>query len=194
MIDTVQTGLFTLRFLDETDRAEFVRVHEISREHFGPWMPAREPSETPVDMFEDELARSRKGRLEGTEIRMVAALPDERIAGIFALSQIFRRSFESAYAGWRVSADQLGRGIATLGVIALLDLAFMPEPNGLGLHRVQANVIPSNAASARVAEKAGFRLEGEAKGYLRIDGVWQDHLMFAKLSDEHTRRFLVDAS
>ncbi len=108
-------------------------------------------------MFEDELERSHKGRLEGTEIRMVAALPDERIAGIFALSQIFLRSFQSAYAGWRVSADQLGRGIATLGVIALLDLAFMPD-------------------------------------YLRIDGVWQDHLMFAKLADEHTRRFLLDAS
>ena len=81
--------------------------------------------------------------------------------------QVFRGAFRSGYAGWRVSADQVEHGIATPGVIALLDLAFTNEPDGLGLHRVQANVMPSNGASARVAEKAGFRLEGRARSTSR---------------------------
>ena len=41
-----------------------------------------------------------------------------------------------------------------------------------------------------MAEKAGLRLEGRAKDYLEINGVWQDHLMFAKLADEHVPQFL----
>ena len=82
------------------------------------------------------------------------------------------------------------QGLATEGVIAMLDLAFAPEPAGLGLHRVQANIIPHNAPSLRVAEKAGFRREGLALAYLNIAGEWRDHLMFAKLADEHTLRFL----
>ena len=44
----------------------------------------------------------------------------------------------------------------------MLDLAFVPEPAGLGLHRVQANIVPANGPSLRVAEKAGFRREGLA--------------------------------
>lgn len=151
-------------------------------------MPAQAPGQSLDDVFQDELARSEKGAKEGTEVRLVAILPDGRIAGIFVLSQIFRRSFQNAYAGWRVSSDQLGQGIATSGLIALLDLAFSPEPEGLGLHRIQANIIPSNRASVRVAQKAGFRLEGEARGYLKIDGRWQDHLMFAKLTEDHDVR------
>jgi len=163
-------------------------VHEISREHFGPWMPAQASGQSLDDVFQDELGRAEKGAREGTELRLVALLPDGRMAGVFSLSQIFRRAFQNAYAGWRVSIDQLGHGIATSGLIALLDLAFSREPEGLGLHRVQANIIPSNRASVRVAEKAGFRLEGEAKGYLKIDGKWQNHLMFAKLAEEHAGR------
>ena len=100
---------------------------------------------------------------------MVALMPDGRIAGIFVLSQIVRGPFQNAYAGWRVSADQVGHGIATSGVVGLLDLAFAPEPKGMGLHRVQANVIPYISASVRLAVKAGFRLEGLTKDYLKID-------------------------
>ena len=185
MISSIQTGPALLRTLRSEDRVEFVRVHEISREHFGSWMPAQAPGQSLDDLFQDELVRAETGAREGTEIRWIAILPDGRMAGVFSLSQIFRGAFQNAYASWRVSIDQIGQGIATAGLIALLDLAFAPEPDGLGLHRVQANIIPSNRASVRVAEKAGFRLEGEAENYLKIDGRWQNHLMFAKLAEEH---------
>jgi ribosomal-protein-alanine N-acetyltransferase len=46
-------------------------------------------------------------------------------------------------------------------------------------------VLPRNARSLRVAEKCGFRREGLALRYLHIAGVWEDHVMFAKVSDEH---------
>jgi ribosomal-protein-alanine N-acetyltransferase len=84
-----------------------------------------------------------------------------------------------------VSAEVVGRGLATEGVRALLDVAFAAPP-GLALHRVQANVIPDNVRSLRVAEKAGFRREGYAPRYLKIAGEWRDHVMFAILADEHT--------
>ncbi len=53
----------------------------------------------------------------------------------------------------------------------------------LGLHRVQAAVVPENTASARVLEKAGFREEGLARRYLFLDGQWKDHRMFARTAD-----------
>jgi ribosomal-protein-alanine N-acetyltransferase len=190
LIAFIQTDLVLLRPLRREDQSEFVRVNEISRDHWTPWMPTLPPGQSFDEVFEQGLVLAELRARGGTQVRFVAVLPDGRIAGFFALSQIFRGAFQNAYAGWRVSSDELGRGIATSGVIALLDLAFSPEPEGLGLHRVQANIIPSNRASIRVAEKVGFRLEGEAKDYLEIDGRWQDHLMFAKLAEEHEGRLV----
>lgn len=192
MVESIQTGLLELRGIRENDRAEYVRLREISQEHLRPWKPTPPEGATFDDGFDLLLQMAEEGMANGTAIKRTAALPDGRLAGFFTLSQIFRRSLQSAYAGWWVSADQIGRGIATTGVLALLDLAFAPEPAGLGLHRVQASIIPSNAASIRVAEKAGFRLEGRAKEYLNINGAWQDHLMFAKLATEHEPVFLRD--
>ena len=190
MIDRIQTPLFDLRRLRSIDRDEYVRIHTLSREHFEPWMPARTPGLSFERLFERELEHAEAGWGAGTEARMVAVLPDGRLAGIFTLSQIARGPFQNAYAGWRVAVDQIRRGIATLGVTALLDLAFAPQPLGLGLHRVQANIIPTNGASLRVAEKTGFRREGLAKAYLEIAGSWQDHVLLAKLREEHTLKLL----
>ncbi|WP_341849645.1 GNAT family N-acetyltransferase [Thermoflavimicrobium dichotomicum] len=39
--------------------------------------------------------------------------------------------------------------------------------------------MPHNHASIRVLEKAGFRKEGFSRNYLKINGNWEDHFIFA---------------
>jgi ribosomal-protein-alanine N-acetyltransferase len=190
MVEEVRTERLTLRPLTAAERTAYVRAVETSMDHLRPWLPTPPPGDTAEAAFERELGRAEADRTSGTGSRWVALLPDGRVAGMFNLSQIFRLSFQNAYAGWWVAADCVGRGLATEGVAALLDLAFAAEPVGLGLHRVQANIIPRNAPSVRVAEKCGMRLEGTARRYLRIAGRWQDHLMFAKTAEEHAARYL----
>ena len=46
----------------------------------------------------------------------------------------------------------------------------------LGLNRLEAACVPENEASRRLLERAGFAHEGLARGYLKIDGRWRDHL------------------
>jgi ribosomal-protein-alanine N-acetyltransferase len=65
----------------------------------------------------------------------------------------------------------------TAAVSALIPFAF----GALRLHRLEAACIPSNAASVRLLEKTGFRREGYAREYLCINGIWQDHLLYALL-------------
>lgn len=179
-----------LRPLMPGDREAYRRAHEASAGLWAPWFPRSPLEETADQWFDRQLERAASGARDGTECRLVGFLADGRIAGFFNLTQIFRRALQSAYAGWSVNAEVARQGFATEGVIALLDVAFAPEPVGLGLHRVQANVIPTNKPSLRVAEKAGFRREGLALRYLKIAGEWRDHAMYAKLADEHTPQFL----
>lgn len=61
----------------------------------------------------------------------------------------------------------------------------MRLPSGLGLHRVQANVMPANVASLKIARNSGFREEGLGRRLLQINDRWEDHVMFAKLAEEH---------
>lgn len=187
MIPTLRTPRLLVRSLAPDDLGEFVRVQEVSAAFFAPWMAA---GSSPAELFDAEIAKVEEGLRTGRHYRMVGVMGDGRIAGFFNLGEIVQGAFHSAYAGWRVNVEVAGQGYATEGVEALLDLAFAPPPLGFGLHRVQANVIPDNVRSLRLAERVGMRREGLALRYLKIAGAWRDHVMFAKTVEEHAFRHL----
>ena len=184
-IQPLQTPRMTLRSIQSEDRDEYVRVHEVSADFYSNWIPARVPDVTWGDWFDKELGKASKDN----HLRLVGVIPSGRIAGFFNLGEIVRGFFQSGYAGWRTNVEFSRQGYAVEGVTALLDLAFSSH-GGLGLHRVQANVIPENLPSIRLAERVGFRKEGLALRYLKIAGEWQDHIMFAKLAEEHVPKYL----
>jgi RimJ/RimL family protein N-acetyltransferase len=79
-----------------------------------------------------------------------------------------------------IGAPYARQGIMTLAVELVLRFAF----NELGLHRVEAACLPSNTPSRKLLTKCGFRQEGYAPQYLKINGAWEDHVLFALLSSE----------
>jgi [ribosomal protein S5]-alanine N-acetyltransferase len=108
---------------------------------------------------------------------------DEAIVGIFTLSQIVRRLFQSAYLGYYVGAPYAGKGYMQDGMGLLLGYVF----TALKLHRVEANVQPENAASIALVKRSGFRLEGFSPRYLKIAGRWRDHQRWAMVIDDWQR-------
>ena len=185
---TLRTPRLVLRPLRGEDRAAFVRAQEVSRDFWAPWSPAADV-DSPEALFDRQLARTRSGLETGKDLRLAAFLDDGRLAALLGLNEIVRGAFHNAYAGWRVAADVVRQGIGAEALGALLDVAFAPLPNGAGLHRVQANIIPENIPSLRLAEKVGFRREGFARAYLRIAGEWRDHIMLGKVAEEHVTVF-----
>ena len=186
----VQTPRLRLRLTGEADRAQIIHLLEASWPLHRPWVPLMPEGQTFADLADSFIDRSLKGQQTGEEHRLLAYLADGRLAAMANLFRINRGVSQSAYCSWSVSAEVAGQGYATEAVEAMLDYAFARQPWGLGLHRVQANIIPRNAASNRVAQKTGFRLEGLALRYLCIAGNWEDHSMYAKLAEEHVLRFL----
>jgi [ribosomal protein S5]-alanine N-acetyltransferase len=177
-------GRLRLRPLEATDEAEFARVVLSSREAWAPWLPAAHDAVTMAERFRREMDRAERGMAGGTHLRLAAFLEKGELVGFFALNEVVRGVFDCAYASWQVAAGRMNEGIGTDGVRGLLAIAFDEEPDGIGLHRVQANIMPRNGPSLRVAEKIGFRREGLAQRYLRIAGVWEDHAMLALTREE----------
>ena len=59
--------------------------------------------------------------------------------------------------------------------------AFEPKRSEEFFH-FEANVMPRNKASLKVLEKNHFVNEGLSKYYLKINGVWEDHIHMVKIN------------
>lgn len=129
------------------------------------------------------ILRQRREWKNGRAFSFMLSTHDEpdRFVGKIALTGIHRGALHGAYLGYFMDVDHQASGLCTEGIRAVLDFAFGP----LGLHRIQAAIMPRNAKSLRVIEKLGFRREGYAERYLRIAGSWEDHILFARTAEEH---------
>jgi [ribosomal protein S5]-alanine N-acetyltransferase len=163
------------------DYAAWAELRALSRQHLTVWEPL---------WTRDELARSafrRRLRQYQREMRedqgyafLLFREADAALLGGLTISNIRRGVAQSASVGYWMGLPHVGRGHMTEAVRAIVPFAF----GKLGLHRLEAACLPHNTPSARVLEKSGFRREGTARRYLKINDVWQDHDLYAVLHDD----------
>jgi RimJ/RimL family protein N-acetyltransferase len=82
--------------------------------------------------------------------------------------------------GFTMDPAHQGRGYATEAARAMLDWGF----GTFGLHRIIGRTEARNAASARVLEKLGMRLEAHLIENEWVKGEWQSELVYAILDRE----------
>lgn len=148
------------------------------------WEPLGPPSDTRYTY--EEFARAvteSEARARADRGYRFLVWEDGELRGQVALNEISRGAFQNVHIGYWVDGRHAGRGLIPEAVRLLIGYAFTT----LRLHRVQAAVIPRNQASTRVLEKVGMRLEGMAARYIQINGVWEDHNVYAITSEEWTR-------
>jgi [ribosomal protein S5]-alanine N-acetyltransferase len=170
-------GLY-LRQLELADAEALLDLLVGERAFLDPWEPARGDAFFTLEVQRRGIAKLREGE-DVVDFGIFLAAGDE-LVGRIQLTGISRAPFENAFLGYFVAERHNGRGYATEAVRQAVDFAF----GDLGLHRVQAAVVPRNVASGRVLEKAGFREEGLALRYLQIAGVWEDHKLYAITAEE----------
>ncbi|MEA2253726.1 MAG: hypothetical protein QOI62_2806 [Solirubrobacteraceae bacterium] len=159
------------------DARDQLVLRRANRDHTGPWDPLRDESFYTEAGQRLELDLDQRAWSAGSAYAFaVLDLDDgERLIGRVALANVVRGPWQNATLGYWIDQRVTGRGHATRAVRLAARFAF----EHAGLHRVQPAIIPRNARSIRVAEKAGFRLEGRALRYLRINGIWEDHDIYA---------------
>ena len=170
-----------LRTPQMSDYAEWAELRERSRAFLTPWEPT---------WPKDDLTRTafrRRLRRYAQDIRDDQAYPffvfragDDALLGGLTLSNIRRGVAQSCALGYWMGAPYAGRGHMTAAVRAVLPFVF----DTLCLHRLEAACLPHNLPSIRLLERVGFQREGLARRYLCINGVWQDHLLYALLRDD----------
>ena len=163
------------------DAQALAEVWRRSQNFLAPWMPLAPEGPPNEAGTRAALVRERREWRSGRDYRfVVAARAGDKPLGRINFSHVVRSVFQNSYIGYWIDAEHARQGLMTEALELALDLAFGP----LGLHRVQAAIIARNTASIKLARRLGFRLEGEAKRYLRIAGHWEDHLLYAMTNEE----------
>jgi ribosomal-protein-alanine N-acetyltransferase len=165
-----------LREPSNRDQAEIIARNAASRTLHRGWVTPP----TDAHAFVEWMERCRQPNVQ---CFLVCRLDDGAIAGVYTLSQIVRRLFQSAYMGYYAERPFDGQGYMMEGLQLVLRHTFTT----MKLHRVEANIQPENVASIALVKRAGFRLEGFSPRYLKIAGRWRDHQRWAMTIDDWQR-------
>jgi ribosomal-protein-alanine N-acetyltransferase len=171
----------SLRAPQSGDFAEWATLREASRGFLTPWEPIWPADDLTRGAFRRRLKRySEDQRSDLAYAFLIFRSQDNAMVGGLTLANIRRGVAQAGSVGYWVGAPFARKGYMTAAVRALIPYCF----GALRLHRLEAACIPTNAASVSLLEKTGFQREGYARGYLCINGIWQDHLLYARVADD----------
>lgn len=164
-----------------SDFDEWARLRGDSRGFLEPWEPKWAPDELSRAAWRDRLRRYRREFEAGQSLPFfVFERATGRLAGGITISGIKRGVAQSASIGYWMGERFAGRGMMVEAVRLVGGYCF----EQLRLHRIEAACIPGNQRSMRVLEKAGFNREGLLRSYLKINGTWQDHVLYSLIAGE----------
>ena len=167
-----------LRAPQTTDHAQWASLREESRDFLTPWEPIWPADDLTRTAFRRRLKRyAEDQRTDQAYAFLIFRAEDEALVGGVTLANLRRGVAQAGSIGYWVGARFARQGFMTAAMQALIPFAY----DSLRLHRLEAACIPGNAASIRLLEKTGFSREGYAREYLCINGIWADHLLYARL-------------
>ena len=163
------------------DHAQWSALRLASREFLQPWEPAWPADDLTRTAYHRRLsAYQRELDLGLGYAFLVFRKTDDALVGGLSLSNVRRGVALMGTIGYWVGAPHVRQGYTLDAVRCVAAFAFGP----LQLHRLEAACVPENEASRNLLLKAGFQQEGQATAYLKINGVWRDHLIFGLVAGE----------
>lgn len=164
-----------------SDYGPWAELRARSRDHLTPWEPVWQRDELSRSAFRRRVRHyQREARDDLGYAFLIFADPGDELLGGLTLSNVRRGVTQSAVVGYWLGQPFIGNGCMSEAVRTAAGFAF----DDLGLHRLEAATMPTNKASIRVLERNGFRPEGLARRLLKINGVWEDHLLHGLLAED----------
>ncbi len=164
----------TTRLLRPGDAARLAEVRTDNRQRLRPFEPRRSDAFYTAAGQRSTIDERLASHAEGRCLPLAIVDEHDEVVGEMTVSGIVRGAFQSGSVGYWVAEHVAGRGVASAALADAQALAF----GTLGLHRLQGETLVDNIASQTVLERAGFVRYGNAPDYLRIDGRWQEHVLY----------------
>ncbi len=143
--------------------------------HIKPFEPAWPKRCLTQDFFRRRLLRQHNDWKDGRgNYFLLFRKEDEALIGGININNICRGAAHYASPGYWIDQRHQGQGYMSEGMLLVIEYCF----EELKLHRINAACVLHNERSKKLLMRAGFAEEGQAEKYLKIDGTWQDHILF----------------
>ncbi|HET9149172.1 MAG TPA: GNAT family protein [Alphaproteobacteria bacterium] len=177
--ERIETARLTLRPSRLSDWAQWANVREQSRAFLTPYEPAWPRDALSRAAYRERVFYYAQEWHRGTGYLFFAIRrEDRRLMGGISIAEVRRGIAQTATVGYWIGEPYARQGYMTEALEGIVRFAFGP----LSLHRLEAACMPANTASRRLLTKCGFCEEGYAAQYLKINGVWADHVLYARLN------------
>lgn len=173
-----------IRLINVSDAKLLSKYYKDNVEHFKKWEPEREKDYHSISNWKRRLRAIVSDQIKGKAALFIALdVNGDNIIAHCALTNIILGAFQACTMGYGVAKKYEGKGVMIQTCNKAIEYAF----DTLGLNRIMANYMPHNVRSASLLKKMGFTIEGKAKNYLKIDGVWQDHVLTSLVNPKNCK-------
>ncbi|WPC44086.1 GNAT family N-acetyltransferase [Clostridium sp. JS66] len=177
-----ETERLTLKILDKQFSKSVLDFYSRNKNFLKEWEPSRLEGFYTLGFQENLLDDKFLAFTNGSLVEFWIFKKDctNKIIGSVIFNIIIGGNFLNCHIAYNMDESETNKGYITEAARKGIDIIF----NQYKLHRIEANIMPKNKASLRVAEKLGFHKEGLASKYLQINDKWEDHIRMALLNDE----------
>ena len=177
----IETDRVLLRAPQMSDYPAWAELRAASQDFLVPWEPLWAPDELSRASFRRRIRHYMRDMREDVGYALfVYDTCSTALVGGITLCNVRRGVTQSCTLGYWVGAAYARQGFMTAAVRAVVPFVF----DSLELHRLEAACLPENTASMRLLERVGFKREGLARRYLRINGDWRDHVLYGLLETD----------
>lgn len=172
-----------LRPAERRDHQQWSALRRAAHAALQPWEPRWAADHLSERSFRRRVAWSDREIVNDRAYPFLIFLADEpgpqRLIGGLTLENVRRGAAQSASLGYWLGPSFQGQGLMTEALGLVIGFAY----SDLGLSRLEAACLPENDRSRRLLERRGFAEEALLHGYLQINGVWRDHILYERRSD-----------
>lgn len=179
----IETERLLMRLIEPEEAHLMVQYVTENREHLEPWEPVRSEHYFKIDTWDREIRARQAQFYGGSAVRLAIFFKDQPhgpVLGVCNFTDIMRGVFQACHLGYSTHHAYQGSGLMFEALRASCGFMF----DVMKLHRIMANYIPRNERSGRLLRRLGFKVEGYAHDYLKINGKWEDHILTSLLNYE----------
>ena len=169
----VEKQKIDIRPIEPKDELEYLVNYKINKHLLKPWVHVPH-NKFAFREYVNEM------RTDENKAFVVFNKSNKKMIGIIELRDIYMYDFKNSYIIYFGFSPNLKKGLMKDAVKLVIKLAFKK----LKLHRLEANIQPTNLASLALARSCGFNHEGYSPKFIKKNGQWKDHERWAILNEK----------
>ncbi len=178
------TDRLHLRNLQAIHADKVLEFYIRNKDHFEPYEPDRDPNFYNIHFQKLTLSMEQSLMMQNKLFRLWFFKKNNfnTIIGSVNFYNLTYGPYCTCQIGYKLDQAYTKKGYAYEGIKKGMELFIEQHPK---IHRIEANIMPSNLSSIKLIEKLGFEYEGLAKKNIRINFNWEDHYRYAYLTKNY---------